>query len=92
MAAGFTVATYNDTPIIPSKNVISDAGGISRIYSLDTDYLFLKIAKPTQYFEAGIDRGDPFSVNRLGTEGMYRTMLELICSRFNVQGKIRDIK
>jgi len=91
VAAGFTVATYNETPIIPSKNIIVDSGGLSRIYLLDTDYVFFKVAKPTQYFEAGIDKGDPFAVNRLGTEGMYRTMGELICTRFNVQGKIRDI-
>jgi len=93
--AGFVVATYNGVPIIPSKDVVIDqeaSGGLSRLYLLDTDYLWLRVAKPTQYFEGGIDRGDPFAVNRLGTEGMYRTMAELICSRFNVQGKLRDLK
>ena len=64
--AGFIVATYNGVPIIPSKDVQAD--GISRIYMLDTDYLYYSTAKPTQYFESGIETGDPFAVNRLGQE------------------------
>ena len=61
--AGFIVATYNGVPIIPSKDVAPD--GISRIYLLDTDYLYYSTAKPTQYFESGIETGDPFAINRL---------------------------
>lgn len=87
---GFTVATYNNVPIIPSKDVTQDT--ISRMYFLDTDYLFFKTSKPTQYFESGMSKGDPFAINYLGDEGMYRTMGELICTRFNVQGKIRDLQ
>ena len=47
MEAGFIVATYNGVPIIPTKEMASDA--ISRIYMLDTDYLYFSTAKPTQY-------------------------------------------
>ena len=88
--AGFIVATYNGVPIIPSKDVAAD--GISRIYMLDTDYLYYSTAKPTQYFESGIETGDPFAVNRLGQEGLYRTMGEVWTTFFGGQGSIRDLK
>ena len=88
--AGFIVATYNGVPIIPSKDVAPD--GISRIYMLDTDYLYYSTAKPTQYFESGIETGDPFAINRLGQEGLYRTMGEVWTTFFGGQGSIRDLK
>ena len=87
--AGFIVATYNGVPIIPSKDVQTDT--ISRIYYLDTDYLWFQTAIPTQYFESGIESGDPFAINRLGQEGLYRTMGELIVSFFGAQGSVRDL-
>lgn len=87
--AGFIVATYNGVPIIPSKDVVAD--GISRMYYLDTDYLWFQTAIPTQYFESGIESGDPFAINRLGQEGLYRTMGELVVSFFGAQGSVRDL-
>tara|TARA_R100000654_G_scaffold8195_2_gene19417 strand:+ start:12327 stop:13481 length:1155 start_codon:yes stop_codon:yes gene_type:complete len=88
--AGFIVATYNGVPIIPSKDIAKD--GISRIYMLDTDYLYFSTAKPTQYFESGIETGDPFAINRLGQEGLYRTMGEIWTTFFGGQGSIRDLQ
>jgi len=88
--AGFNVATYQGIPIIPSKDVKQDT--LSRIYILDTDYIGFKVALPTMYFESGMSKKDPFGINYLGDEGLFRTMGELICTRFNVQGKIRDLK
>ena len=88
--AGFIVATYNGVPIIPTKDMAGD--GISRIYMLDTDYIYYSTAKPTQYFESGIETGDPFAINRLGQEGMYRSMGELWTTFFGGQGSIRDLK
>ena len=44
--AGFIVATYNQVPLIPSKDVVNDTVG--RIYLLDTDYLSFRVAKPTK--------------------------------------------
>jgi len=87
--AGFIVATYNGVPIIPSKDVTQDA--IGRMYMLDTDYLYYSTAKPTQYFESGIETGDPFAINRLGQEGLYRTMGEVWTTFFGGQGSIRDL-
>ena len=88
--AGFIVATYNGVPIIPSKDVEKD--GLSRMYFLDTDYLYFSTAIPTQYFESGIETGDPFAINRLGQEGLYRTMGEVWTTFFRAQGSIRDLK
>jgi len=90
LEAGFIVATYNGVPIIPSKDVTKD--GLSRMYFLDTDYLYFSTAIPTQYFESGIETGDPFAINRLGQEGMYRSMGELWTTFFGGQGSIRDLK
>ncbi len=88
--AGFIVATYNGVPIIPSKDIQKD--GISRMYFLDTDYLYFSTAIPTQYFESGIETGDPFAINRLGQEGMYRSMGEVWTTFFGGHGSIRDLQ
>lgn len=96
---GIQVATLFSKPVIQSKDSIIETGGISRIYMLDLSNpegfdlprLCMKVAKPTQYFEAGINQGTPFAVNSFSTKGMYRTMGELICTFFKVQGKIRDL-
>lgn len=94
--AGFIVATYNGVPIIPTKNMLDDSANagssISRMYFLDTDYLHFSTAIPTQYFESGIETGDPFAINRLGQEGLYRTMGELWTTFFGSQGSVRDLK
>jgi len=88
--AGFIVATYNGVPIIPTKDMKKD--GLSRMYLLDTDYMYFSTAIPTQYFESGIETGDPFAINRLGQEGLYRTMGEVWTTFFGAQASIRDLK
>ena len=88
--AGFIVATYNGVPIIPTKDMPKDS--LSRMYFLDTDYMYFSTAIPTQYFESGIETGDPFAINRLGQEGLYRTMGEIWTTFFGAQGSIRDLK
>lgn len=84
--AGFMVATYHGIPIIPSQAVTKDT--ISRIYSLDTDYLKVRVAKPTRYLESR----DIFALDALEIEGAYETMGEVICQVCAAQGKIRDLK
>lgn len=98
---GTQVATLMGRAVIISKDTTKEtsSGGISRLYLLDTSNpegfdlprLCLKIAKPTQYFEAGMNTGTPFAVGKLTTKGMYRTMGELICTFFAAQGKARDL-
>ena len=89
--AGFIVATYNGVPIIPTKDMPDD-GNLSRVYYVDTDYIHFSTAIPTQYFESGIETGDPFAINRLGQEGLYRTMGEVWTTFFGAQGSVRNLK
>ncbi len=89
--AGFIVATYNGVPIIPDKNTVQDTSALSRMNFLDTNYVWMEVAKPTQYFETGIISGDPWAINSLGQEGMYRTLGEIKCMFFGAQGKLRDV-
>ena len=83
--------TYNGVPIIPTKDM-DDDGNLSKIYYLDTDYMHFSTAIPTQYFESGIETGDPFAINRLGQEGLYRTMGEVWTTFFGAQGSVRNLK
>ena len=90
---GFKVATYHDIPIIPCKEMGSTGtgSGLSDIFILDTDHLHFATLKPTEYFETGIDSGDPFSVDGLRNKGMYRTIGETVCTFLKAQGKITNL-
>jgi hypothetical protein len=91
---GFRVATYYDIPLIPCKDMPKTGLGsnkLSDLLILDTDHLWLSVMKPTQYFEDGIDNGNPFGVGTLGNQAMYRTIAETGCSFFKGQGKITNI-
>jgi hypothetical protein len=94
---GFRVATYFDIPIIPCKDMPKTAHGsatntLSDLLILDTDHLWMSVMKPTQYFEDGIDNGNPFGVGTLGNQAMFRTIAETGCSFFKGQGKITNLK
>ena len=91
MEAGFVVATYNGVPLIPSKDVHAESGGLSRLYFIDTDYTYFCTAKPTLYHESGIETGDPFGINRLGQMGLFHTMGELWQLFYGAHGKVRDL-
>jgi len=95
---GLHVSTLYGIPMIISKNVKQDT--ISRLYLLDTSNpegfpmprLCIRVAKPTQYFEAGTNTQTELLLGSFINKGMYRTIAELICTRFNVQGKLRDLQ
>jgi hypothetical protein len=95
---GIKVTSVYQIPIFTSKDVVKDT--LSRIYFVDSSNpegftvprISLDVAKPTQYFEAGMSQGTPFPIDRFGNEGMYRTMAEIKCRFFGAQGKIRDLK
>ena len=92
---GFRVATYFDIPLIPAKDMPSTGSGATQtsdLLFLDTDHLWLAVMKPTQYFEDGINHGNPFGVNVLGNRGMFRTMGEVGCTFFKGQGKITNVQ
>lgn len=94
---GIDIPSVHNIPLIVSKDTTKDT--ISRIYAVDTSdpegygkpRLGIMIAKPTQYFEAGMNTGNPFAINKISSEGMYRTAGEIICRFFKSQGKLRDL-
>jgi len=65
---------------------------ISKAMFLDTEYLRFRVAAPTRYLETARQYVSYLAQNKLRIEGGYLTVGELICYRFNVQGKLRDIK
>ena len=96
--AGMRISTIYSIPMIASKDTPQDT--ISRIYMLDTSdpegsgeaRLSLSIAKPTRFFEAGVDRGTPFVMDKFTTQLLYETLGEIKCTRLDAQGKIRDLQ
>jgi hypothetical protein len=86
---GLVVATYQGIPILPDADVphsVSDTDVVlgSNVYVLDTDYLEVAIAQPTQF----IENRDYFAANALVVRGLFYTMGELRCYGFNRQAKI----
>jgi len=90
---GLVLATYQGIPILPDadtpKSVQTDNAVLgSNIYVLDTDYLEIAVAQPTQY----IENRDYFAVNKLVVRGLLYTMAELRCKNIFVQAKITDLR
>lgn len=86
---GFSVMQYRNLGIFETIDAAQD--GASRLYCLDTGHTFIKTLAPTQYFQTGVESGDPFILNKLNEEGMYVTIAELNSTMFPANGKIRDI-
>ena len=99
IAAGIRVASVYGIPLFSSQNCAQDT--ISRIYFLDTSEeagsgrpkLGISLMYPTLYFEAGMEAGlpNPYMLGRFGTEGVYFTAGELVCTVFKHQGSLRDL-
>lgn len=97
---GQRVAMVYSVPLFVAQAVEKDT--LSRIYLLDTTdndetgvpRLFISLLYPTLYFESGMSAANPnpFAINRFGTQGIYYTAGELICTFFKAQGSIRDLK
>ena len=90
---GLVLATYAGIPIMPDADVTlgqaAASGGAlgSNVYVLDTDFLEIAIAQPTQY----IENRDYFAADALVVRGMLYTMGEFRAYRFDVQAKITDL-
>ncbi len=89
---GLVLATYMGIPILPDADVpkaTSATGTVlgSNIYVLDTDYIEMAIAQPTQY----VENRDYFAANALVVRGLLYTMGEMRCKNFWVQAKITDL-
>ena len=89
---GLVLATYQGIPILPDADVAksvatNDAVLGSNVYVLDTDYLEIAVAQPTQY----VENRDYFAANSLVVRGLLYTMAELRCKNIFVQAKIADL-
>lgn len=89
---GMMLATYQGIPILPDADTpssvsTSDAVLGSNIYVLDTDYIEIAIAMPTQY----IENRDFFAANALVVRGLFYTFGEMRCRNIWVQASIRDL-
>ena len=92
--AGFQIASYRGVPILPDTdaptsfrtNTAPVTIG-SKFYCLDSQYLEIAIAAPTQY----IDNRDFFQASGFFLRGLFYTAGELRCFRFNAQAKIEDL-
>jgi len=89
---GFQLATYKSIPIFVDidtpRGVSSTSASLgSNVYVLDTRYLEIAIAAPTQY----MDNRDFFAANSLVLRGMFYTIGELRSLRFDVHAKITDL-
>ena len=90
---GLVLATYMGIPILPDADIAkSQTAGTaaaqgSMIYALDTDFLEIAIAQPTQY----IENRDYFAANQLVVRGLLYTMGELRCRNFFTQAKIGNL-
>ena len=89
---GLVLATYQGIPILPDADVpksvaTNDAVLGTNVYVLDTDYLEIAVAQPTQY----VENRDYFAANALVVRGLLYTMAELRCKNIWVQAKIADL-
>ena len=89
---GLVLATYQGIPILPDADVpksvaTNDTVLGSNIYVLDTDYLEIAVAQPTQY----VENRDYFAANALVVRGLLYTMAEMRCKNIWVQAKIADL-
>jgi hypothetical protein len=89
---GLVLATYMGIPILPDADVpkshsSASAALGSNVYVLDTDYIELAIAQPTQY----VENRDYFAANSLVVRGLLYTLGEMRCKNFFVQAKIADL-
>ena len=89
---GLVLATYQGIPILPDADTpksvnTSDTVLGSNVYVLDTDYLEIAVAQPTQY----VENRDYFAANALVVRGLLYTMGELRCKNFFVQAKVTDL-
>ena len=89
---GLVLATYMGIPILPDadtpKSIASnDAVLGSNIYVLDTDYIEMAVAQPTQY----VENRDYFAANALVVRGLLYTMGEMRVKNIWVQAKIGDL-
>ena len=87
---GITVQSYKQIPIFESVDVPQD--GIGRVYLIDSSTMFMKTLLPTQFYDSGTEvNDDPYSIGRLGNQGLYVTIGETTTVSPASHAKIRDL-
>lgn len=81
------VAKVLNIPVIVDDAVQQDT--ISRIYFLNTNYVWFEVAAPTRNYETTMEQH--VLLDELGVKGDFVTAGELKCVNFAAQGKIRDL-
>ena len=89
---GLVLSTYMGIPILPDADVaksVSSADAVlgTDVFVLDTDYIEMAIAQPTQY----VENRDYFAANALVVRGLLYTMGEMRVKNIWVQAKISDL-
>ena len=89
---GLVLATYQGIPILPDadvpKSVAADDTVLgSNVYVLDTDYIEMAVAQPTQY----VENRDYFAANALVVRGLLYTIGEMRVKNIFTQAKIADL-
>ena len=89
---GMTLSSYQNVPILVDPDIcssISSSGTTlgSNMYILDTDYINIGVALPTQY----VENRDFINANSPLVRGLFYSMMELRCTNLRVQGSIRDL-
>jgi hypothetical protein len=83
---GLQVAAYNGIPVLRDTDVTKDT--ISRIYFVNTDYMYIGVRAPTMYQESS----NVFEAGAMNRTGLFYFAGELICTNPKAQGKIVDLK
>lgn len=87
---GITVQSYKQIPIFESVDVPQDE--IGRVYLVDSSTMFIKTLLPTQFYSSGTEvNDDPYSIGRLGNQGMFVTVGELTTVAPTNHAKVRDL-
>ncbi len=77
-----SVSMIKGIPLLTDDDISNVA-----LYALNTDYLHIEIAAPTQ----NIESDNPLINDAFGTKGVFRTVGELVCTKFSAQGKLINI-
>jgi hypothetical protein len=87
---GITVSAYKDIPLMESVDVPQDE--IGRVYLIDSQSVYMKTLLPTQFYSSGTEvNDDPYSIDRLGNQGLYVTIGEVVTADPSSLAKARDL-
>jgi len=89
--AGFTTATYNGLPIIPSNDIQTRGSGgtpLRQIMLVQPEFTHIAVAKPLLYMESE----EYQHIGKFARQGVFYMIGETTCTLFKANGKLRDIK